>query len=131
MPPEIIPQWATDEAEEWQRLDDFDILVKAEEITGLSLEIKYLPLPTKTWGIHIVDRRIGRERGRVVINSLLPDFWRRFCLFHEVYHLIYNKKGEDFWKSTFFSGTANENRADSFAWAAAWPDWEESREYGW
>lgn len=117
-PTELLP-WAVEEAREWQRLDEFDILAKAEERTGLRLEIKYESMPEQVWGIHVV--RSGR--GRIIINSLLPLIWRRFALYHELYHLLYHKKGAKFWTHTFASMDSFENRADAFAWAALWPEW--------
>ena len=126
-PPLTIPEWARQEGSQWQRLDEFDILAKAEELTGLSLDIKYESLPAGVWGIHLVRG----ERGRILINSQLSLFWRRFAIFHELYHLLYHTKGARFWKHTFVSMESFENRADSFAWAAAWPEWEENQYCDW
>ena len=126
-PPPVIPEWARQEGSQWQRLDEFDILAKAEELTGLSLEIKYEPLPIGVWGIHLVRG----ERGRVFVNSQLPPFWQRFAIFHELYHLLNHTKGARFWQHTCVSMESFENRADSFAWAAAWPEWEENQYCDW
>lgn len=126
-PPEVIPGWATREAEEWHRLSEFDILALAEEKTGLRLEIKYENLPSGVWGIHLVRG----ERGRLFINSALSLFWRRFAIFHELYHLLNHTKGAKFWQNTFFSMEAFENQADTFAWAAVWPEWAENDYADW
>lgn len=125
--PERIPEWAFREAGEWQRLDELDILVKAEESTGLRLEIKYEALPAGVWGIHLVRG----ERGRIFINSLLPLVWRRFAIYHELYHLLNHRKGAKFWTHTFESMESFENRADLFAWAALWPEWTEGDYADW
>ena len=93
-PPDALPDWAVSEAADWRRLDEFDILAKAEERTGLSL-------------------------------------WRRFALFHELYHLLYHTKGARFWQHSFVSMESFENRADTFAWAALWPEWEENQYHDW
>ena len=126
-PPDVLPEWAASEAEEWRMLDEFDILAKAEERTGLSLDIKRVSLPAGVWGIHLVRG----ERGRIFINSLLPPLWRRFALFHELYHLLYHTKGARFWQRSFVSMESFENRADTFAWAAVWPEWEEGQYHDW
>ncbi|WP_281679839.1 ImmA/IrrE family metallo-endopeptidase [Synergistes jonesii] len=126
-PPERIPEWASVESREWRRLDEFDILAKAEALTGLTLEIKNALLPSGVWGIHLVRG----ERGRIIVNAALSPFWRRFAVFHELYHLLHNTKGARFWQSTFFSMESFENRADAFAWAAVWPEWEENQYCDW
>lgn len=126
-PPEIIPGWAARESKEWQRLSEFDILAKAEDVTGLSLELMFEDLPEGVWGIHIVRGK----RGRIYINSLLPLIWRRFAIFHETYHLLNHRKGHRFWTHTFESMEAFENRADTFAWAALWPEWSEGDYQDW
>jgi len=125
--PESIPKWAELEAKEWQRLSEFEILAKAEDITGLCLELKYESLPAGVWGIHIVHG----EHGRICINSQLPLIWRRFAVFHEIYHLINHRKGSVFWTHTFESMESFENRADFFAWAALWPEWSEGDYSDW
>jgi Zn-dependent peptidase ImmA (M78 family) len=126
-PPEVIADWARHDAKAWQRLDDFDVLTKAEGVTGLRLEIKYESLPEGVWGIHLVRG----DRGRIFINSALPLVWRRFALFHELYHLICHRKGARFWTHTFESMESFENRADMFAWAALWPEWTEGDYSDW
>lgn len=120
-PPEVMPEWALKEGAKWHRLSEFDILAKAEELTGLTLELKYESLPLAVWGIHIVRR----ERGRIYINSMLSIFWRRFAIFHELYHLLHNTKGSLFWEKTFVSMEGIEKSADLFAWSAVWPEWIE------
>lgn len=126
-PPDKIPEWAMREGEEWQRQSEFEILAKAEEITSLSLELMFEPLPAGVWGIHIVRGK----RGRIYINSNLPLIWRRFSIFHEIYHLLKHRKGYHFWTHTFESMESFENRADSFAWAALWPEWSEGDYSDW
>ncbi|HAH68696.1 MAG TPA: ImmA/IrrE family metallo-endopeptidase [Synergistaceae bacterium] len=126
-PPEVIPQWAVREGREWQRLSEFDILAKAEEITGLSLELIFEQLPAGVWGIHIVRGK----RGRIYINASLPLIWRRFAIFHETYHLLNHRKGHRFWTHTFASMESFENRADTFAWAVIWPEWSEGDYRDW
>jgi Zn-dependent peptidase ImmA (M78 family) len=126
-PPESMPKWALKEGKHWHRLCDFDILAQAEEMTGLTLELKYESLPAAVWGIHIVRG----QRGRVYINSSLSLFWRRFAIFHEVYHLLNNTKGVSFWKRTFVSMEGIEKAADNFAWAAVWPEWIEGDYSDW
>lgn len=126
-PPASLPDWAVSEAADWRRLDEFDILAKAEERTGLSLDVKRVSLPAGVWGIHLVRG----ERGRIFINSMLPLLWRRFALFHELYHLLYHTKGARFWQRSFVSMESFENRADTFAWAALWPEWEENQYHDW
>lgn len=118
-PPLEVPQWALREGKEWRLLDEFDVLVKAEEYTGLTLDLKYEVLPTGVWGIHLVRG----ERGRIFVNSGLPRFWQRFALFHEIYHLLNHTKGARFWQHTFFSMESFEKHADTFAWAVMMPEW--------
>lgn len=127
VPPAYIPDWAMSEAKTWQRLDELDILARAEGATGLCLEIKYETLPDSVWGIHLVRG----ERGRIFINSMLPLVWRRFAIFHELYHLLNHTKGAKFWTHTFESMDSFENRADLFAWAALWPEWSEGDYSDW
>lgn len=127
-PPRAIPDWAAREGAEWQRLDEFEILAKAEEYTGLTLDIRYESLPDGVWGVHVVHG----EHGRVYINTSLPLIWRRFAIFHELYHLLNHRKGAAFWAShTFESMDSFENRADTFAWAALWPEWSEGDYADW
>ncbi|MEG1823342.1 MAG: ImmA/IrrE family metallo-endopeptidase [Cloacibacillus sp.] len=127
LPPESIPQWAAQEAAHWQRLGEFELLAEAEERTGLTLELKYADLPSSVWGIHLVRR----ERGRIFINTRLPLLWRRFAIFHELYHLLNDTKGAKFWSHACVSMESFENRADLFAWAALWPEWEENQYCDW
>ena len=126
-PPEVIPQWAVREGREWQRLSEFDILAKAEEITGLSLELMFEQLPAGVWGIHIVRGK----RGRIYINASLPLIWRRFAIFHETYHLLNHRKGHRFWTHTFASMESFENRADTLHWAVLWPEWSAGAHRDW
>ena len=69
-PPPVIPEWARLEGSRWQRLDEFDILAKAEELTGLSLDIKYEPLPVGVWGIRRA-RRTGPRFRQLAAASFL------------------------------------------------------------
>lgn len=125
--PDFIPEWARIESTEWQRLSEFEIITKAEEATGLCLDLIYETLPPGVWGIHIVRG----QRGRIYINSLLSLIWRRFAIFHEIYHLLNHSKGARFWTHTFVSMESFENRADVFAWAALWPEWSEGDYSDW
>ena len=127
VPPLSLPDWALEEALPWQRLGDFELLARAEEETGLSLEIKYVALPAGVWGIHLVRG----ERGRIIINSVLLPQWRRFAVFHELYHLLHHSKGAQFWSHTFVSMESFENRADYFGWAAVKPEFEENQYCDW
>lgn len=127
VPPEEIPMWAQHDAKQWQRLDEFEILSKAEDATGLALEIKYFELPDEMWGMHIVHG----AHGRICVNCALSPLWRRFAIFHELYHLLNNTKGARFWTCTYVSMDSIEHRADSFAWAAIWPEWSEGDYADW
>lgn len=120
-PPDMIPSWATEEAVQWHGLDEFDILVKAEEICKRALEIEYVGMSPKLWGIHVAKG----PRALIYINIQLPLLWKRFALFHELYHLLKHKKGEDFWMRTATPMSSFEYQADLFAWAAIWPEWIE------
>lgn len=62
---------------------------------------------------------------RLCVNASLPGFWRRFALFHELYHLLSHTEGEGFWSRTFHSMSRFESEADLFAWAVVWPEIEE------
>jgi len=127
MPPSELPAWAVSEGKKWQRLGEFEILAKAEDATGLRLELKYEALPPGVWGVHVVHG----ERGRILVNSKLPLVWRRFAIFHELYHLLNHRRGARFWTRTFESMESFENRADYFAWAALWPEWSEGDYVDW
>lgn len=126
-PPDELPQWAIHEAQEWVGLDEFEILARAEARTGLTLDVKREFLPAEVWGIHLVRKK----RGRIFINKRLPDFWQRFALFHELYHLLNHTKGEKFWSETFFAVSSFESQADTFAWAAVKSDWQDKEYYDW
>ena len=120
-PPETLPRWALEEGAPWQGLDVFDVLVRAEEITGKTLELRHEPLPPHLWGLHVVKG----GRGRLIVNRNLPPFWRRFALFHELYHLIAHRRGEAFWSRTATPLSSFEVQADLFAWAVTWPEYTE------
>lgn len=118
-PPEHIPAWALKEAEPWTGLDKFDILVKAETETRRTLELREAILPSTLWGVHVARG----QRARIYLNRRLPALWKRFTLFHELYHLLHHKRGEAFWASTATPLSSFEFQADMFAWAAIRPDW--------
>lgn len=119
-PPEILPQWAFEEARSWQGLTDFDILCRAESLCSKTVELRYEPLPFDIWGIHIARG----TRARIYINGDLPLLWKRFALFHEIYHLTQHRRGSAFWRQTATPLSSFEYQADCFAWAAIWPDVE-------
>ncbi|MDR1916345.1 MAG: ImmA/IrrE family metallo-endopeptidase [Synergistaceae bacterium] len=79
----------------------------------MEVEIRSVSLPFGVWGLHIARK----GRARLCVNSALPDIWRRFALFHELYHLIAHSEGEYFWRQTFHPISRFENEADLFAWA--------------
>jgi Zn-dependent peptidase ImmA (M78 family) len=118
----VIPDWADREASEWRGLGKFDIEVKAEERSGLVVEIRDVPLPESVWGLHVSRG----NRVRLCVNSELSHIWRKFAMFHELYHLIAHSKGEHFWRQTYQPISKFESEADLFAWAAIWPEWSES-----
>ena len=120
-PPESIPEWASLEASQWKDLDDFDLLAKVEAACGRSVEIVRAPLPVSLWGLHVARGR----RARIYVNGLLPEIWRRFAVFHEIYHLTHHARGEDFWSHTATPMTSFEYQADLFAWAAIIDEWGE------
>jgi len=121
-PPEFIPSWARNEARQWQNLSDFDILIKAESICSCSIELMYKSLTPNLWGFNL--KRGGKAR--IIINALLSPRWRRFALFHEIYHLIHHPKSERFWSRTATPLSSFEYEADMFAWAAMWQEFEEA-----
>jgi len=120
-PPDVIPEWALEEASGWRGLSRFDMEVRAEECSGLEVEIRQTPLPPSVWGLHVSRG----SRVRLCVNSELPDMWRRFATFHELYHLIAHSMGERFWRNTYQPMSKFESEADLFAWAAIWPEWTE------
>ena len=68
-PPEVIPEWALDEASIWRKLSRFDMEVRAEERSGMAVEIRLAPLPASVWGLHVARG----NRVRLCVNSELPD----------------------------------------------------------
>jgi Zn-dependent peptidase ImmA (M78 family) len=110
------------EASEWRGLRNFDLEVRAEERSGRTVEIRAASLPSGVWGFHIA--RGGRVR--LCVNSDLPHIWRRFAVFHELYHLLSHTEGEFFWSRTFHPLSRFESEADMFAWAAIWQEWTEN-----
>lgn len=125
-PPDVLPDWAIREAGQWRRKNDFDIEILAERRCPYQVEIRYVDLPKSVWGLHVA--RAGRAR--LCVNALLPAPWRRFALFHELYHLISREHdgGENFWRHTFQPLSKFESEADMFAWAVVLPEWNED---GW
>ncbi len=121
VPPENIPEWASLEAGQWKGLDDFDLLAKAERACGKSVEIVRVRMPISIWGLHVARG----QRARIYVNGLLPELWRRFAVFHEIYHLTHHARGEDFWSHTATPMTSFEYQADLFAWAAIIDEWIE------
>lgn len=92
--------------------------MRAEEATGLQVEIRVVELPRGVWGFHVARG----DRVRLCVNRALPGIWQRFALYHELYHLISHSEGEYFWRQTFFPVSRFESEADLFAWAAVWPE---------
>lgn len=125
-PPETIPAWAQSEAKKWRGLRDFDIEVQAEANCPYQVEIRYVDLPGSVWGLHVA--RDGRAR--LCVNRSLPSLWKRFALFHELYHLLSHSEGEYFWSQTFQPLSKFESEADLFAWAVVWPEWSEGNREG-
>ena len=123
--PEFIPGDILNEATNWRGLDDFEILVRAEEVTGLCMEIRYSDLPPDVWGIHLVRG----ERGCLCINKFLPSIWRHFALLHELYHLIAHPRSVHFWAQTYNPLSRFEREADDFAWAVLKDEWENLTSY--
>lgn len=123
-PPKFIPDWAWEEAREWQNLDEFELMVKAERKTGKQMDIEYVEMSSRLWGLHVAKG----GKALIYINSGLPLIWQRFALFHEMYHLVNHKKGESFWMRTATPMSSFEHQADIFAWVALWPEWNEGYE---
>jgi len=118
-PPESIPGWADQEALSWIGLDDFDVLVQAEKITGRVIEIEYVSMSINLWGLHVARGK----RVMIYVNRALPLFWKRFALFHELYHLLHHTKGHSFWSRTATPMNSFEHQADMFAWAVVLREW--------
>lgn len=121
-PPERIPEWADRDASPWRGLRNFDIEVRAEELSGKEVEIRHVGLPDSVWGFQITRG----ERVRLCVNASLPPVWQRFALFHELYHLISHTDGEAFWSRTFQPLSRFETEADLFAWAVVWPEFADT-----
>lgn len=119
--PEDLPRWAIDEASPWRELDEFDLLARAEEACGRIVELVQVSLPETIWGLHVARGK----RARIYVNSRLPLIWRRFSMFHEIYHLLHHRKGEAFWSGTATPMSSFEHQADMFAWAAISHEWAE------
>ena len=112
-PPRSLPEWATEKGQPWLGLPPREIEILAEERTGRRLEIRREELPTSLWGFHVAKG----QRVRIIINLKLPPFWERFALFHELFHVLEHRRGEDFWNRTATPMTSFETQADLFAWA--------------
>ncbi|MCF7936932.1 MAG: ImmA/IrrE family metallo-endopeptidase [Synergistales bacterium] len=119
--PERIPQWALEEGRRWHRLDEFEIVVEAERRSGRRVDVEYTVLTPNIWGLHVARG----ERACIYVNSDLPPLWRRFTLFHELYHLLQHRRGESFWARTATPLSSFEHQADMFAWGAILPEWAE------
>jgi len=120
-PPEDIPRWAIEEASQWGGLDEFDILARAEEACGRIVELHKVSLPATLWGLHVARG----PRARIYVNGDLPLIWRRFSIFHELFHLLHHTRGESFWSATATPMNSFEYQADMFAWAAIIREWNE------
>lgn len=124
LPPEEIPRWALDEAFKWRDLDDFDLLALAEQDCGKIVELLQVSLPDTLWGFHVARGK----RAMIYLNNRLPYIWRRFSMFHELYHLLHHTMGEAFWSCTATPMSSFEHQADMFAWAAIRHEWLEGCE---
>lgn len=122
-PPEYIEPSIIREAAEWQKLDEFDALVKLEEKISLEAETVRVPMGVDLWGFTYTSRELGRCR--IHLNSGLPRFWQRFAFYHEVHHLLHDSRGCYFWAQTHANMHGFEYQADQFAWAVLMPDWLE------
>ncbi len=123
-PPEFFPSWVREESGPWRGLSDFDILVKAEEDSGKRIEVRREVMPSSLWGLHVAKG----ERVMIFLNAALPPFWRRFALFHEIYHVLHHCMGEEFWSRTATPMSSFEHQADLFAWGVLWREWQEGEE---
>lgn len=123
-PPEFFPSWVREESAPWRGLSDFDILVKAEENSGKRIEVRREVMPSSLWGLHVARG----ERVMIFLNAALPPFWRRFALFHEIYHVLHHCMGEEFWSRTATPMSSFEHQADLFAWGVLWREWQEGEE---
>lgn len=126
-PPEYLPSWAVKAASEWQNLNDFDLQVKLEKLSGLQVEVVKTTMSPRLWGFTFTKRELGRSR--IFINNGLPLFWQRFALFHEIHHMLHDSRGCYFWSLTNMPMTSFEFQADQFAWAVMMPEWESGDEW--
>lgn len=114
--PSSIPKWAEEEARQWLNLDEYTLLVSAEQVIGKQLEIVRQPLSNNIWGFSVFNNQLARAR--IFINSDLPDFWQDFALYHELYHLMHDTRGSEFYQHNTLANMAGfEAKADMFAWA--------------
>ena len=125
-PPEYIEPSILREAEEWRRLDEFDALVKLEELTGLEAEVQRVAMSPSVWGFTYTSREL--KRCRIFLNRTLPRFWQRFAFFHEAHHLLHDSRGCYFWSQTLADMNGFEYQADQFAWGVLMPEWESGEE---
>lgn len=112
-PPDSLPGWAQSKSLPWQNLLSFEIITLAGKRMDRRLEIRYEDLPDSLWGLHVARG----NRVRIIVNTNLPAFWQRFALFHELFHVLEHRRGEDFWNRTATPMSSFERQADLFAWA--------------
>ncbi len=112
-PPAFLPVWAEEAGHDWIGLNDDEIVTLTNIRKGKYLEICREELPPSLWGFHIARS----QRVRIMVNSNLPPFWRRFALFHELFHVLEHRRGEEFWNRTATPMSSFETQADLFAWA--------------
>ena len=120
--PEYIEPSILREAEDWRGLDEFDALVRLEELTGLEAEVSRTVMSARMWGFTFTSREM--KRCRIFLNKDLPRFWQRFAFFHEAHHLLHDSRGCYFWSQTLANMNGFEYQADQFAWAVLMPEWE-------
>lgn len=114
--PEHLSPLALERAKEWARLDTFDLLVKAEELTGRIVDLKKTSLGPRLWGF-IFHEPEGLH-SRIFINTDLPELWQRFALYHELHHLLYDStQGVGVYEHSLENVRRFEVVADDFAWA--------------
>jgi len=121
-PPEYIEPSIRKEAAAWQWIDEFDALVRLEEMTGLEAEVERVYMSPEMWGFTFTSREL--KRCRIHLNEELPHFWQRFAFFHEIHHLLHDSRGCYFWSQTQANMNGFEYQADQFAWAVLMPEWE-------
>ncbi len=123
-PPEFFPPWVREESASWRNMSEFDVLVKAEEVSGKRIDVRKEVMPASLWGLHVARK----ERVMIFVNAALPPFWRRFAFFHEIYHVLHHRMGEEFWRRTATPLSSFEHQADLFAWGVLWREWQEGED---